>query len=176
MNVQVVTPEDLGELLGLMRAYCDFYRSQPTDEALLSICRALIEDPQREGRQFLARDEQSVPMGFATLYWSWETNAGGRIGVMNDLYVLDVHRGSGAAEALIEACRRACLQRGALRLQWQTAPDNLRAQAVYDRVSATRSQWLDYELVLAAPPGSAQIQTRSLDGCPIASRPSRPDN
>ena len=33
-----------------------------------------------------------------------------------------------------------------LRLDWQTATDNLRAQAVYDRVGATREQWVDYWL------------------------------
>ena len=31
-------------------------------------------------------------------------------------------------------------------LAWQTARDNARAQRVYDRVGATRSEWLDYSL------------------------------
>ena len=32
------------------------------------------------------------------------------------------------------------------RLTWQTALTNERAQALYDRVGASRSYWLDYEL------------------------------
>ncbi len=157
VDVHPVTEQDLSDLLGLMRAYCDFYRSEPSDEALLAICVALIYDPQREGTQFLARDGDGKAMGFATVYWSWETNAGGRIGVMNDLYVTETYRGRGlgAAQALISACAEACQQHGALHLSWQTATDNLRAQAVYDRVGATRSQWVDYQLPVARPPGAS---------------------
>jgi RimJ/RimL family protein N-acetyltransferase len=31
-------------------------------------------------------------------------------------------------------------------LTWQTAPDNAAAMKVYDRVGATREQWVDYWL------------------------------
>jgi RimJ/RimL family protein N-acetyltransferase len=44
------------------------------------------------------------------------------------------------------ACRQQCADRGAKRMTWQTALDNHRAQAVYDRVGASREQWLDYSL------------------------------
>ncbi len=146
MQITDVTEQDLSELLPLMRAYCDFYRSTPSDEALLTMSRALIGDPDREGVQFLARGDHGAALGFATLFWSWETNAGGRIGVMNDLFVDAGWRGRGAAEALIAACRERCQNRGAVRLSWQTALDNHRAQAVYDRVGAVRERWLDYSL------------------------------
>lgn len=143
-----MTEADLADLLPLMRGYCDFYSSMPTDEALLAMSHALIEDPEREGVQFIARDDSGEAMGFATLFWTWETNCGGRIGVMNDLFVSPESRGQGAAEALIASCRDRCRARGALRLDWQTATDNLRAQAVYDRVGATREQWVDYWLAV----------------------------
>ena len=39
---------------------------------------------------------------------------------------------------------------GALSLGWQTAKDNARAQKVYERVGAERSEWLDYSLELAS--------------------------
>jgi RimJ/RimL family protein N-acetyltransferase len=55
-------------------------------------------------------------------------------------------RGTGAAEALIEACRKAAAEHGADKLTWQTAKDNLRAQAVYERVGGTREEWVDYWL------------------------------
>jgi RimJ/RimL family protein N-acetyltransferase len=43
--------------------------------------------------------------------------------------------------------------RGAAVLAWQTAPDNHRAQTVYERVGARRSQWLDYDLPAAEEAG-----------------------
>ena len=137
---------DLDELLPLMRAYCDFYEASPPDEALLALSRALLADPRREGVQLLARDGGGRAIGFATVYWSWATTSAERIGVMNDLYVAPEARGSGAAEALIEACRAECAAHGAGKLTWQTARDNERAQKVYERVGATREQWVDYWL------------------------------
>lgn len=129
-----------------MRAYCDFYRAAPADEALLGLALALIADPAREGVQLMARDPGGAPAGFGTLFWTWSTTSADRLGVMNDLYVVEHARGQGLADRLIEACREECARRDVTRLAWQTAPDNLRAQAVYERVGATREQWVDYWL------------------------------
>lgn len=96
--------------------------------------------------QLLARDDAGTAVGFATVYWSWQTLSAARLGVMNDLFVAPDARGRGVAEALIAACRDACAALGASTLVWQTALDNTRAQAVYDRVGGRRSQWLDYSL------------------------------
>jgi len=141
---------DLEALLPLMRGYCDFYEVSPSDEALLALSRALIADPEREGVQLIARGVggDGVPraVGFATVYWSWQTLAASRLGVMNDLFVASEARGSGLAERLIAACRERCGEHGATELAWQTAKDNLRAQAVYERVGGRRAEWLDYSL------------------------------
>ena len=146
LQITIATDEThVQRLLPLMRAYCDFYRVNPTDAALESMSRALMADPAREGMQLLATDN-GVDVGFATLFWSWETSIAGRIGVMNDLYVEESARGRGIASALIAACVVRCREHGALHLTWQTAPDNARAQAVYDRIGATRESWVDYHL------------------------------
>jgi GNAT superfamily N-acetyltransferase len=145
-SIERVGATDLDELQILMRAYCEFYEAAPADEELVVLSRALIDDPEHEGMQLLARDTTGRATGFATLYWSWSTTHACRIGVMNDLFVAESARGQGVAEGLIETCRAECVRRGARRLTWQTAPDNLRAQAVYDRVGATRERWIDYWL------------------------------
>ena len=146
IGITRVNEADLADLLPLLRAYCDFYAVHPSDADLLALCRALITDPEREGLQLIVRDENGAAVGFATIYWSWSTAQAGRLGVMNDLFVAERSRGRGVAEALIEACRHECAGRGVRTLAWQTAPDNHRAQAVYDRIGATREQWIDYWL------------------------------
>lgn len=138
--------QDLGDLLPLLRAYCDFYEVAPTDEDLLALSTALIDDPQREGVQLIARDWERRAGGFATVFWSWSTTDAGRIGVMNDLFVGEDARGRGLGRELIEACRVEAAKHGATRLTWQTAPDNRQAQSLYDRTGATREQWIDYWL------------------------------
>jgi GNAT superfamily N-acetyltransferase len=147
VRITVVGSADLPELLPLMRAYCDFYQVTPSDQELLELSRALLADPQREGLQLLARDDAGRAVGFATLYWTWQTLVATRVGVMNDLFVAAEARGMGVAEGLIATCVERCRERGATRLVWQTAVDNHRAQAVYARVGATRDdRWLDYQL------------------------------
>lgn len=145
-SIAPVGADDLDDLLPLVRAYCDFYDASPTDEDLLRLSRLLIDDPEHEGLQLIARELDGTAVGFATVYWSWSTTDAARIGVMNDLFVAEPARGKGHAERLIGACRAQCTRSGARRLTWQTALDNARAQAVYDRVGATQERWLDYWL------------------------------
>jgi GNAT superfamily N-acetyltransferase len=147
VRITEVGPADLPELLPLLRAYCDFYQVTPGDAALLALSRALLADPRREGLQLLARDDAGNPVGFATLFWTWQTLSAARVGVMNDLYVAPEARGGGVAGALIDACLERCRRHGASELIWQTARDNARARALYDRIGATRDdRWLDYSL------------------------------
>jgi GNAT superfamily N-acetyltransferase len=146
MKIDVVETEtQLHRLLPLMRAYCTFYAVAPSDASLLLMSRALMADPLREGKQFLATDGGEA-VGFATLFWSWASTIAGRVGVMNDLFVLDTARGRGVGTALIDASAQACRERGALRMVWQTALDNRSAQSLYDRVGAVRETWVDYWL------------------------------
>ena len=148
--IHLVGEHDLGELLPLMRGYCDFYEVAPADEDLLALSRALIADPEREGLQLIARDDAGRAIGFATVYWLWSTLSAARIGLMNDLFVHPGARGSGAADALIGACAERVREHGGIALEWRTALDNERAQAVYDRVGGRRSRWLDYTLPVSA--------------------------
>ena len=141
-----MTTADLPEVLPLVRAYCDFYEVNPTDDALLALSRALIHDPDREGVQLIARADNRDAIGFATVYWSWNTLVATRVGIMHDLFVVPSARGTGAADLLISACVDECRKHGATTLGWQTDRDNTRAQRVYERVGATREEWVDYWL------------------------------
>jgi GNAT superfamily N-acetyltransferase len=148
-QIHLAREEDLDDLLPLMRAYCDFYGVAPTDAALLAMSRALIADPEREGVQLIARNADGTAVAFATVFWTWQTLSASRAAVMNDLFVAEDARGTGTAEALIAACGDAARAHGAPKLVWQTAKDNVRARAVYDRVGGQRSEWLDYDLPLS---------------------------
>jgi GNAT superfamily N-acetyltransferase len=141
-----VTTADLPDLLPLVRGYCDFYDVAPSDEDLLGVARAVIADPDREGVQLIARNDSREAVGFATVYWSWDTLLAARVGIMHDLFVIPPARGTGVADLLIEASVGECRRHGATKLGWQTAPDNARARRVYERVGATKDEWVDYWL------------------------------
>jgi ribosomal protein S18 acetylase RimI-like enzyme len=146
VDISLVEEADLGDLLPMMRAYCNFYEVAPSDAELEALVRALIADPQREGIQLIARAEGGAPLGFATVYWTWQTLSAARAGVMNDLFVVPEARSQGAGRALIEECRRLAREHGASELVWETAPDNATAQRLYDSLSDEKSTWTQYAL------------------------------
>ena len=118
----------------------------PGRDRLESLVRALLEHPE-EGRQLIARDEEQEATGFATIYWTWSTLVGDRIGVLHDLYVRPEHRRHGVGRALIDACREQARERGVARLGWDTAPGNSTAQRLYDSLpDVSRSEWVAYSL------------------------------
>ena len=146
MKIELVGEADLDELLPMLRAYCDFYEVAPSDAALEALARELIADPEREGVQLIARDEEGKPLGFATLYWTWQTLTAGRAAVMNDLFVEPPARGKGIGRALIEECRRRAREHGCPELVWETTPDNEAGQRLYDSLTEDKSTWIYYAL------------------------------
>jgi GNAT superfamily N-acetyltransferase len=145
--IAIVTEADLPDLLPLMRGYCDFYGVDPSDDDLLEMSRELIRSPALDGIQLIARDDDGQALGFATVFWTWSTLTASRIAVMNDLFVSAEARGGGIADALIHACAERARERGATSLDWETADDNERARAVYERVGGRRDErWVGYSI------------------------------
>lgn len=145
LTISVVGESDLAELAPMLRAYCDFYEVDPPDEKLAALSRSLIADPT-EGLQLIARAADGTPLGFATIFWTWQTLYAARVGVLNDLYVTPESRGTGTGRALIARGLQVCHDQGAEKLVWETAPDNTTAQRLYDGIGAEKSTWFTYEL------------------------------
>lgn len=152
LEIHPVGEVDLPELLPMLERYCDFYRVDPGRDRLATMCEALLADPS-QGVQLIARDrsEEGAAVGFATIFWTWQTLSASRVGVMNDLFVEQPARGRGIAGRLIAECAGLCRRHGATALVWQTALDNEPAQAAYRKAGAVSSRWLDFELEVTEP-------------------------
>jgi ribosomal protein S18 acetylase RimI-like enzyme len=147
MAIRHASAEDVADLLPLFRAYCDFYEADPTDAGVEEMIRAAIDLPDDQAFLLMAEDgDESV--GFAACSWKWSSLRGARIVVLEDLYVREGSRGEGHADSLIAASAALGKEHGAPVLTWLTAPDNVRAQAVYNRVGGTSEPFLEYELEL----------------------------
>jgi len=147
VDVRPAVEHDIPDLMPLMRGYCDFYEANPSDAGLAEMARALIATGDEEGMLLVAETESAV-IGFAAVGWKWSSLRGARIAVLEDLFVSPDARGMGAADALIEECASRARANGAPVMTWLTAPDNHRAQAVYNRVGGTSEAFLEYELEL----------------------------
>jgi ribosomal protein S18 acetylase RimI-like enzyme len=145
--IREATEADLPALMPLFRGYCDFYDADPSDDGLDRMARALIASPEPEGFLLVAADGDSGEVvGFAACGWKWSSLRGARIVILEDLYVAERARGRGHADELIEATAEIAQRNGAPVVTWLTAPDNRRAQAVYDRVGGRSESFLEYEL------------------------------
>jgi GNAT superfamily N-acetyltransferase len=149
MEVRPAAERDIPALMPLMRGYCEFYESNPPDAGLDEMARALIATTDDQGMLLVAEDEGGAVIGFAAVGWKWSSLRGARIAVLEDLFVAPEARGKGAADALIEASASRARANGAPVMTWLTAPDNRRAQAVYDRVGGKSATFLEYELELS---------------------------
>jgi GNAT superfamily N-acetyltransferase len=148
MAIRGATESDLPALLPLLRAYCDFYEANPSDEGLEAMARAVMAAREDQAFLLVAEDDPGEVVGFAACAWKWSSLRGARIVVLDDLFVHPDARGQGFADALIVATAEVAGRHGAPVVTWLTAPDNHRAQKVYDRVGGKSEPFLEYELEL----------------------------
>ena len=135
VEVRPAREDEIDELMPLMRAYCEFYESDPPDEGVVGMLRTLITDPS-QGAVFIARDGGKA-IGVATLDWKWSSLKGARVGYLEDLFVDPGAQGRGTADALIRACADRCRELGmpALRMADRAGQPSARSK-VYDRTGA----------------------------------------
>ena len=148
MPIRDATEADLEALMPLLRGYCDFYESNPSDEQLERMARASISAPEDQAFMLVSIDDAGEVVGFAHNQWKWSSLRGERIVFLDDLFVAESARGQGHADALIEATAEIGRRHGAAAVEWLTMPDNKRAHAVYDRVGGKAETLLEYELEL----------------------------
>lgn len=148
MAIREATTDDLPALLPLVRAYADFYESNPTEEGIEAMARGAIALPEDEAFMLVATGESGEVVGFAACWWKWSSLRGARIVVLDDLFVEPGARGQGHADALIAAVADVARRHHAPVVTWLTQAHNRRAQAVYDRVGAVSEDYLEYELEL----------------------------
>ncbi len=130
ITTRIATLDDLDTVAPLFADYRVFY-SQEHD---LDTGRAFLHErlSQNESTVILAYiDGESKPVGFTQLYPMFSSVRAARTYILNDLYVADTARRQGVGEALLQAAAEFGRSRGAIRLELETTPDNLKAQSLY---------------------------------------------
>jgi GNAT superfamily N-acetyltransferase len=147
--IRPVGTEALEAVLPLIAAYQRFYAvAEPDDERNRAFWSRFTVPGGDRGVLLAAYDDGGAPVGFTTVYWSWESVAARDVAVLNDLYVAEGVRGDGAGRALMEAAFAAARERGLPAISWMTALDNRRAQRLYETFDASRDVWFEYGVEL----------------------------
>jgi len=130
----------------LYRGYADFYKVEQTQEMRDRVW-SWLQDSAHAVKGFLALGPDEHPIGLTHYRPYARPLMAATGGFLDDLFVHPTHRGSKAAEALIEAVCAEGKKQGWTVIRWITAEDNYRARGLYDRL-AERTKWVTYDIRL----------------------------
>ena len=121
---------DVLEAAQLFAAYREFY-GEPYDTSAAGafLASRIVRD---ESIVLLGLSDDEV-VGFAQIYPTFSSTRLARIWVLNDLYVVEHARGTGAVDELLDTVLSMATDAGAQAVELSTAHTNRRAQAVYER-------------------------------------------
>lgn len=127
----------------LWTAYLTFYGATVAEEVYTTtFARLLGDDPQDFSGLIAIKD--GTPIGLTHYMFhrhGWRVE---NVCYLQDLYVSDAARGTGAGRALIEAVYAAADAAGAPNVYWMTQNDNATARLLYDRI-ATKTDFIKYQ-------------------------------
>lgn len=142
--IESVSESNLDDVLPLIRMYQKFYKIKDIDDKRNKAFFSQFNEQGDKGCLFLYRNNAGEAVAFATVYFTYVSSIPAKVGVMNDLYTIQSHRGKGIARKLINHCLEFAINKGAARLQWLTSADNKQAQQLYDSLDTKKSSWIVY--------------------------------
>ena len=132
LDIAPLRPDDMPRWTELWRDYLAFYRTSLPDEIYRTTWARLLDDTALHG---LAARRDGRIIGLTHFLFHGTTWATAPVCYLQDLFVEDASRGTGAATALIEAVAARARERACARLYWNTQADNAVARSLYDRVA-----------------------------------------
>lgn len=156
MTVVPLTADRFDEFVHLLRALADYERLDPPDAAAVERLRRDAFGSAPEGAPYatlprfeaaLAVNSNGKAVGYATWFHTYSTFLARPTMFLEDLFVLENSRESGAGSKLFEHVRTLGAQRGCGRMEWQVLDWNTLAREFYHRRQATwMKDWLLYRV------------------------------
>jgi GNAT superfamily N-acetyltransferase len=120
---------DIGELSYLFDCYRVFYEHPSDREAAVLFLTERMEHGDSE--IFVSVSEKDMLTGFVQLYPLFSSTRMKRLWLLNDLFVLPVHRGLGISKSLIGRAKELCRDTSAAGLILETAKSNTIGNQLY---------------------------------------------
>jgi GNAT superfamily N-acetyltransferase len=146
VSVRRATVEDAEVVLELIQALADFEKLVGPDETARERLSTGLFDG-RLGMITLLAEVDGDPAGYAVAYEQYSTFEGLPKMFLEDIFVLEQHRGSGAGFALFREVASEAARRGCCEMEWQVLTWNDIAMDFYHRLGGRRDQdWFIYLL------------------------------
>ena len=147
MTIVPLTPERFDDFVGLIEALADYERLPRPDAAAIARLRADAFASRPRFEAALALDDADRPIAYAIWFETYSSFLAKPTMFLEDLFVLEPARGSGAGGTLFEFVRQLGEERGCGRMDWNVLDWNTPARDFYDRRHAQwMKEWLLYRL------------------------------
>lgn len=141
MEIVRATMNELEDITTLFDEYRQFYGKESDVESAKAFLQLRLT--LNESILFLAvQDGRAI--GFAQLYPTFSSIGLQRAFILNDLYVMEDARGTGAGKALTEKVFQYCQEQHARYVTLQTAPDNVNARGLYEKLGMEQDEYCNY--------------------------------
>lgn len=137
-NVSTIAPAAESDLPAILAMQRDFYREDgyPYDPARITPALAELLRDARYGRVWLATSD-GQPSGYLLLTYSYSVERGGRLALIDELYVRPETRGQGIGTHLLAATQAHCQEAGIATLLLEVERGNTDARRLYTRLGFT---------------------------------------
>ena len=147
MTIVPLTPERFDDFSRLIAALADYERLPPPDAAAIARLRADAFAPRPRFEAALALDDADRPIAYAIWFETYSSFLAKPTMYLEDLFVLEQARRSGAGGKLFEYVRTLGEERGCGRMDWNVLDWNTPARDFYARREARwMKEWLLYRL------------------------------
>lgn len=147
MTIVALTPERFDDFARLIEALADYERLDRPDATATARLRADAFAPRARFEAALALDDTDRPIAYAIWFETYSSFLAKPTMFLEDLFVLEDARGTGAGGKLFEFVRKLGEERGCGRMDWNVLDWNTTARDFYRRRNAQwMKEWLLYRL------------------------------
>jgi GNAT superfamily N-acetyltransferase len=147
MTIEPLVERRFADLVRLMEALADYEHLPRPDAAAIARLRDDSLDSRRRFEAALAIDDAGVAVGYAIWFETYSSFLAKPTVYLEDLYVVEGARQSGAGGLLFDHVRRVGKARGCGRMEWQVLDCNATARRFYERRGGRwMKEWLLYRI------------------------------
>ena len=131
MKIIEVTEKWIDQVAVLFNNYRMFYEQKDDLETSKQFLKDRVTN--KESIIFMALINENTPLGFVQIYPVFSSISCKKDFILNDLYVVEQHRGKGIGALLLEKAKKHAYEEGGKGLALETAKDNP-ARKLYERL------------------------------------------
>jgi GNAT superfamily N-acetyltransferase len=147
MTITPLTAERFDDFVRLIGALADYEHLDPPDPAAVERLRNDAFGPRPRFEAALALDDEGRAIGYAIWFETYSTFLAKPTMYLEDLFVLESARRSGAGSRLFDHVQELGRARGCGRMDWQVLEWNTLARDFYARRQAQwLKDWLPYRI------------------------------